>query len=95
VFEKVKFDYSHKFLVNLTKKEYISFDEYMAKATSDWQLNPISILTAIGNGRGGGDYYSDDKKTMELVGSWAWDVITIDEEEPVGMKKLDIDFGCD
>lgn len=93
-FNKAEFDYFRKFLVNLTKKEYISFDDYMKKAKSEWQLNPISIMTAIGNGRGGGDYFSRSKRKMNLVGSWAWDVITIDDEEPKGMRKLNVDFGC-
>jgi len=96
IFDKVKFDYSHKYLINLTKKEYISFDDYMAKATNEWQYNPISILTAIGNGHGGGDYHSKSKKNMALVGTWAWDKITIDDDKPKkGFKKLNVDFGSD
>ena len=37
-------------------------------------LNPVPLLTAIGNGRGGGDYEGTD---MGWVGAWALDPITI------------------
>lgn len=94
IFDKSKFDYIHKYLVNITKKQHISFDDYMSKATNYWQYNPISILTAIGNGNGGGDYYSKNKRIMSFVGSWAWDVITICDEVPKKMKKLNVNFGC-
>ena len=44
-----------------------------------WVLNPIAILTAVGNGRGGGDYFGSD---MEQVGRWAGDAIFISEINP-------------
>lgn len=34
------------------------------------QYSPISLLLAMGNGRGGGDYHSSDKDTERLVGFW-------------------------
>ena len=68
-----RFDFHHKFFVNHSKKTYVSFDDYK-KNKYGWSICPISLLTAIGNGRGGGDYHglNDDK-----VGSWAWDVISV------------------
>ena len=68
-----KFDFHHKFFVNHTKKIYVTFDDYK-KDKYGWSICPISLLTAIGNGRGGGDYHglNDDK-----VGSWAWDEVSV------------------
>ena len=86
-----KFDYSGKFLVNHTKKFYIAFDDYIKKSTNKdgWCISPISLLTAIGNGRGGGDYGG---KNVKKVGSWAWDEISIEDEKPKGFKKSPIFF---
>ena len=81
-----RFDYSGTYLVNHTKKVCISFDDYIKESTvkpswSDHELciNPISILTAVGNGRGGGDYAGINE---DLVGAWAWDLISIEGEAP-------------
>lgn len=91
-FDGEEFDYSGKFLVNHTKKVYIAFDDYIKKSTNKegWCISPISLLTAIGNGRGGGDY---DGKNVKKVGSWAWDEISIEDEKPgKGFKKSPIFF---
>lgn len=73
IFTDKKFDFHHKFFVNHSKKVYVSFDDYK-KDKYGWSICPISLLTAIGNGRGGGDYYglNEDK-----VGSWAWDDVSV------------------
>ena len=36
-----------------------------------WELHPLSLLTACGNGRGGGDYRGEDKMGNEIIGMWA------------------------
>ena len=58
----------------------------------DWIYTPISLLTAIGNGRGGGDYRRDNS----LVGYWAGDEVYLSESKP-NEKYLDVtddvDFG--
>ena len=61
---------SYTYIVNHTKKVYIE-----KKGT----FHPLSILTAEGNGRGGGDY---DGPNMEMVGAWARDVISMENEAP-------------
>ena len=61
---------SYSYIVNHTKKVYI-------KKTSG--LHPLPILTAEGNGRGGGDYHGPN---MNLVGTWARDVISMENEAP-------------
>ena len=47
-----EFDWSADwYFINVTKKKYI-----LMPKEGDWVFNPISLLTAIGNGRGGGDH---------------------------------------
>lgn len=68
------------YVVNHTKQEYM----FKGPASSDLgkqgqKLHCLSIMTAEGNGRGGGDYYGPG---MELVGTWARDVISVEKEAP-------------
>jgi len=77
-------EYSHntsayRFIVNHTKKQYV------AKGNS---VNLLPILTAEGNGRGGGDYYG----TIP-AGSWARDVISMEEVGPEEFEMLIMDDG--
>lgn len=68
-------------LVNHTKKLYVRYDE-MAKCNAEWMgsekwvVNPLPLLTACGNGRGGGDYY-DSHPDYDKVGIWAGDILSI------------------
>lgn len=56
-------------------------DLLMAAVDADnWCIHPIPLLTAVGNGKGGGDYFGVNN---ELVGRWAGDALYIDDEEPV------------
>ena len=63
----------------------------------DWTYNCISLLTAVGNGRGGGDYYKEDM--LLVVGYWAGDVVHLSQEKPNEEYYCDItedaDFGKD
>ena len=52
-------------------------------------IHPLPLLTAEGNGRGGGDYYGSD---MELVGTWARDVISVERQVPEGYSELVCNF---
>jgi len=75
-FEYNKFEYkeplvSYPYIVNHTKKVYIE-----KKGNG---LHPLALLTAEGNGRGGGDYHGSN---MEMVGTWARDVISMENEAP-------------
>jgi hypothetical protein len=49
------------------------------------RYSPIPILTAIGNGRGGGDYFGKDE---DLAGTWAWDEISVSDKVPKGYSPL-------
>ena len=63
----------------------------MEKYVSDnnkngWCINPIPLLTSIGNGHGGGDYRGDDPNSD--VGSWAFDKIYITALRPGSMEEI-------
>jgi hypothetical protein len=62
---------SYPYIVNHTKKVYIE-----KKGNG---LHPLALLTAEGNGRGGGDYHGPN---IEMVGTWARDVISMENEAP-------------
>jgi len=71
----------YKFIVNHTKKLFIN--------KAGRHFHPLSLLTAEGNGRGGGDYSGSCE---DLIGSWARDVISVEMTEPE-YPEVDYDFG--
>lgn len=74
------FNYRNRYLVNHTKKCYFSMTSFTDKK-DEWIIYPVSLLTCIGCFQGGGDYRSTDPDA-ELVGIWALDVISIEDEAP-------------
>jgi hypothetical protein len=73
---------AYRYIVNHTKGEYVQKNEVE-------KIHPLPLLTAAGNGRGGGDYDGED---MELVGTWSGHVISLEKEIPVGYKELVCEF---
>lgn len=71
---------TYRYIINLDKKEYVD----LVKCREMCEFHPLPLLTANGNGRGGGDYLGSD---MDLVGSWAGDRIAVANDE--GMIKTD------
>ena len=61
---------SYTYIVNHTKKVYIE---------KKGDFHPLPLLTAEGNGRGGGDYRGPN---MDMVGTWARDVISMENDAP-------------
>lgn len=77
------------FIVNVTRNCYIDMEKYVAKNKKKdgeyfWCINPLPLLTSIGNGQGGGDYRGDDPE----VGSWAFDKIYITALRPGKMEEV-------
>ena len=60
-----------RYIVNHTKQQYV---DKQGKT-----YHPLALLTAEGNGRGGGDYRGPCE---ELVGTWARDLISMESEHP-------------
>lgn len=68
-------DVDARFVVNHSKKEYVDMKRYEEAAPEDrfgMKLHPIPLLTAVGNGKGGGDYRGSN---MDLIGRWCCDEI--------------------
>lgn len=63
------------------KRHYDPFYVY------DMCIHPLPLLTACGNGRGGGDY-RDQFPGYDKVGSWAFDLIECAGKRPTGYEKV-------
>jgi len=77
-------------LINHTKKEYVMYSKLNVEP--DWAINPLPLLTAKGNGSGGGDYRGSNE---DEVGSWAGDSLSVEFEEPKGYRETDVGFNED
>jgi hypothetical protein len=75
----------YKYIVNHTKKMYVD------KCKSKSNIHPLPLLISEGNGNGGGDYTGDN---VELCGTWARDIISVEKEIPENYLELICDF-CD
>ena len=77
-------------LVNHTKHCFIDLSKLKGKPGQNGDIiHPLPLLTALGNGRGGGCYYGTE---MEQVGSWAHDIIEVSFTKPEGFKESIIRF---
>lgn len=84
---------SVKYLINNDKRLFVDLKKYYKESLNDgWCIFPISILTALGNDRGGGDYHKNCATCYDLVGTWAFDEIYLSNELPEGYEKLDVFF---
>lgn len=73
-----------RYFINHTKKQYFDMKKLKTKVSwGDLRIHPLPILTADGNGRGGGDYsVNDDNPADKLVGTWAYNLIEASEDKP-------------
>lgn len=78
------------FVNNHTKGVFLDCSKYYERSLRDgWCVHPLPLLTALGNGRGGGDYRGND---IERVGTWAWDEISVSGEPVNGFKEVECCF---
>lgn len=77
---RAKIDYRKYYLVNHSKNDCIDLNTYIKENTDEygWCIHPLSLLTALGNGLGGGDYHGTNQ---DIIGSWCWDNISLEEKE--------------
>lgn len=87
-------DYDTKgmYLINHSSNAYIDLEVYINHCTvkeGDWEgwcVNPLPLLTACGNGRGGGDYHPE-RVGYENVGIWAFDLLEYSDIIPEGYQE--------
>lgn len=72
---------AYHFFVNHTTRQFVDLRKFHRYA-----YHPIPLLTAEGNGQGGGDYRGRDE---EYVGIWARDVLSVEETAPAGFDELE------
>lgn len=88
-------DVDFRYVINHNKKLFVDKTK-VRKSTagwigdSDYRIHPLPLLTCEGNGQGGGDFFGDDSK--RLVGSWARQLISIDNVVPEGYSELSFKF---
>lgn len=78
----VPYGYMGYLLVNHSKKQFIDMTDYYNNSVlnygeerkGEYVIHPLPLLTAVGNGKGGGDYH---RKALNIgdVGLWAGDLI--------------------
>lgn len=84
-------------LCNHTRRIFMDCDKYREAligigvfAEYSWIVHPLPLLTAVGNGNGGGDYFSESDQ--ESVGTWAGDLISVENEAPEGYTEVTYKF---
>lgn len=93
--EPAEGDYADKFfaegvnfICNSDKKIAVS-TKNIEPDSYGFKINPMPLLTAQGNGQGGGDYWGTE---MDKVGTWAGDFIFFASELPEGYEMVEIPF---
>jgi hypothetical protein len=76
------------YYINHDKKEYFDICKTTIPNMKGWSgiAHPLPILTADGNGRGGGDY---EGVHMELVGTWKGDLIEVSDTIPADYTEIE------
>ena len=67
------------YLINHSKQEFVDLRRVRVKAYG-YRIHPLSLLTASGNGRGGGDFWGLPQH-QQYVGRWAGDVISVENAD--------------
>lgn len=77
-------------IINLKTNEFINMKDYVEYNQDKEDIfHPLPLLTAIGNGRGGGDYSGENER---LIGSWAGnEFYIIDNSKLNVIKNIDED----
>lgn len=94
---KTQFRVNNLYLCNHDTKEYINMKKYIKLNKEDFDslnpcnliIHPLSLLTAVGNGRGGGDYNGINE---DYIGLWFWNLISFEKKKPLEYKEFDIKF---
>lgn len=90
------------YLVNHTEKRYLDLTKYIKRCRYKnnpkdkyyWCINPLPLLTACGNGRGGGDY-REGHPGYKDVGVWAFHTLEYTDMIPAGYAEAVYSFSED
>lgn len=84
----VTMDTTGLFLSNYTLQAFLDLGKYirMNRTLDGWCVNPLPLLTACGNGRGGGDY-CDTCIGYADVGIWAFHWLLLSRTAPDGFHE--------
>lgn len=87
----IQLDHKHLdwFFVNKTKGLYLDIRAYFQRSVESDGLycaHPAPLLTAVGNGMGGGDYHGIN---TEEVGIWAFDEVFLTKIRPDSSKYIE------
>lgn len=87
----IAFEKDCRYVINHTKNLFVDTTKVpriTAKwvGDSDYRIHPLPLLTSEGNGSGGGDFFGDDPN--HLVGSWARNLISVDDTAPADYTEL-------
>jgi len=85
----VDYDTKGFYLVNHDQSVFIDMEAYIQRSTVvedevAWCMDPLPLLTACGNGRGGGDYRNESYPCYGDVGTWAFSSVECTETVPAG-----------
>ena len=76
-----------KYFINHSKKMILDLDKYRELLKDvDMVISPIPLLTAVGNDKGGGDFHRGTGVGYDLIGTWAWDVVEITDQDVYDWK---------
>ena len=90
----------HRYIVNHDKKEFVDLHWRKLPLSSTYTttkgkiikyvVHPLPLLTALGNGGGGGDYFSTHGK--EYIGTWSRDLISLETIKPEDFTEIQPNF---
>ena len=80
----------YRYIVNHSQKVFVNKSKVPTR--DGFALHPLPLLTCEGNGRGGGDYRGSRRLQEPLVGSWARNSISVEEEAPQGYTEILFDL---
>lgn len=78
--------HEYRYIINHSKSLYIDKNTL---GNSGYIIHPLSLLTAEGNGKGGGDYRGRDE---DLCGTWARDIISVNDQVPLEYEPFSPEF---
>ena len=76
----------YRYLNNLTLKKTIDLSKvnvkYLDEDPDTFILSPVTFLTALGNGEGGGDLQDEKHHIYEVIGNWAGHELSVSSKIP-------------